>query len=329
MKVFAMRRRLLPLLAAPFCLVAVQARAQTAWPTRPVRIVVSFPPGGSSDIAARVLAEHYSAAFNQRFVVDNRPGAGGTLAALHVSHQAPDGYTLFLSNTAPITTSPPLYPQAGYDPVRGFTHVTYIGAAPVAIVTNPRFIPATDLASLVTWIRVQRDPPSFGSSGTGSVGHILGEMFQRAAGVQLTHVPYRGSAPLLPDLLNGQVPLAFDTMPQYVEHFAAGRLRGLAIGSAERSAMAPGVPTTAEGGFPQVTATNWVGISAPAGLPPAVLARLSAETVVGLRTPLVRSRLMEHAITPAPLDSAGFTAFVRRDVSEIGGMIRALGITAG
>ena len=119
-----MRRRQLPLLAAPLCLPAVQARAQGAWPTRPVRIVVSFPPGGSSDITARLLAEHYAAAFNQRFVVDNRPGAGGTLSALHVAQQPADGYTLFLSNTAPITTSPPLYPQAGYDPVRSFTHIT-------------------------------------------------------------------------------------------------------------------------------------------------------------------------------------------------------------
>jgi tripartite-type tricarboxylate transporter receptor subunit TctC len=276
-----MRRRQLPLLVAPLCLPAVQARAQAAWPSRPVRIVVSFPPGGSSDITARVMAEHYSTALNQRFVVDNRPGAGGTLSALHVAQQPADGYTLFLSNSAPITTSPPLYPQAGYDPIRSFTHVTYIGAAPVAIVTNPRFIPATDLPSLVAWMKAQRDPASFGSSGTGSVGHILGEMFQRAAGVQLTHVPYRGSAPLLPDLLNGQVPLAFDTMPQYVEHFAAGRLRGIAISAPARNPMAPSVPTTTEGGFPSLIALNWVGISGPANLPPAVVEKLNAETWPG------------------------------------------------
>lgn len=324
-----MRRRELPLLVAPLCLPAVQARAQAAWPTRPVRIVVSFPPGGSSDITARVMAEHYSAVFHQRFVVDNRPGAGGTLSALHVAQQPADGYTLFLSNSAPITTSPPLYPQAGYDPIRSFTHVTYIGAAPVAIVTNPRFIPATDLASLVAWMRAQPGPPGFGSSGTGSVGHILGEMFQRAANVQLTHVPYRGSAPLLPDLLNGQVPLAFDTMPQYVEHFAAGRLRGIAISAPQRNPMAPHVPTTTEGGYPQLIALNWVGISGPAGLPPAVVERLIAETHSGLRTEIVQRRLLEHAIAPTPLGPAEFAAFAQRDVNEIGGLIRALGITAG
>jgi tripartite-type tricarboxylate transporter receptor subunit TctC len=324
-----MRRRQLPLLAAPLCLPAVQARAQAAWPTRPVRIVVSFPPGGSSDITARVMAEHYSAAMNQRFVVDNRPGAGGTLSALHVAQQPADGYTLFLSNSAPITTSPPLYPQAGYDPIRSFTHVTYIGAAPVAIVTNPRFIPATDLPSLVAWMKAQPSPASFGSSGTGSVGHILGEMFQRAAGVQLTHVPYRGSAPLLPDLLNGQVPLAFDTMPQYVEHFAANRLRGIAISAPQRNPMAPNVPTTGEGGYPALIALNWVGMSGPAGLSPAVVEKLNAETQAGLRTEIVQRRLLEHAISPTPLGPVEFTAFAQRDVNEIGGMIRALGITAG
>ncbi|UPY38982.1 tripartite tricarboxylate transporter substrate binding protein [Sediminicoccus sp. KRV36] len=324
-----MRRRHLPLLAAPFCLPAVQARAQAAWPTRPVRIVVTFPPGGSSDIAARVLAEHYSAAFNQRFVVDNRPGAGGTIAALHVSREAPDGYTLLLSNSAPITTSPPLYPQAGYDPLRSFTHVTYVGAAPVAVVVNSRFIPVTDMAGLIAWMRAQRTPPSYGSSGAGSVGHIVAEMFQRATGITLTHVPYRGSAALLPDLLNGQVPLAFDTLPQYVEHFGAGRLTGLAVSSPERNAMAPSLPTLIEAGQPTLVALNWVGISGPAGLPPAVVERLSAETLAGLQTPLVRSRLAEHAITPTPLGPAAFQAFVQKDVTEIGGMIRALGITAG
>ncbi|MDB5415115.1 MAG: Tripartite-type tricarboxylate transporter, receptor component TctC [Rubritepida sp.] len=323
-----MNRLVLPLLAACACLIGGQAVAQAQWPTRPVRIVVTFPPGGSSDIAARVLAEHYSGAMNQRFVIDNRPGAGGTLAALHVSQQPPDGYTLMLSNSAPITTSPPLYPQAGYDPLRSFTHVTYIGAAPIVVVVNSRSIPATDLPSLIAWIRAQPNPPSFGSSGAGSVGHIVGEMFQRQSGLTLVHVPYRGSAPLLPDLLNGQVPLAFDTLPQYVEHFSSNRLRGIAVSSAARSPMAPAVPTTGEGGFPQLVADNWVGISGPAGLPPAVVARLNTATLAGLQTVGVRSRLDEHSITGQALGPVEFTAFVTRDVAEIGGAIRALGITA-
>jgi tripartite-type tricarboxylate transporter receptor subunit TctC len=324
-----MKRRHLPALAATLCLPALQTRAQAAWPTRPVRIIVTFPPGGSSDITARVLAEHYSATLGQRFVVDNRAGAGGTIAALALSREAPDGYNLLLSNSAPITTSPPLYANLGYDPQRSFTHVTFIGAAPIAVVVNPQFIPATDLPSLIAWMRAQPQPPSYGSSGTGSVGHILAEMFQRRLNIPLTHVPYRGSAALLPDLLNGQVPLAFDTLPQYVEHFAAGRLRGIAVSSPQRNPMAPTLPTLVELGQPELVALNWVGISGPAGLPPAVVDRLNAATLAGLQTPLVRQRLAEHAITPTPLGPAEFAQFVERDVRGIGGMIRALGITAG
>jgi tripartite-type tricarboxylate transporter receptor subunit TctC len=324
-----MRRRALPALAASLCLPAIHLHAQGAWPTKAVRIVVSFPPGGSSDIAARVLADHYSQAMGQRFVVDNRAGAGGTLAALHVAQQPADGYTLLLSNSAPITTSPPLYPQAGYDPLRSFTHVTYVGAAPIVAVVNARAIPVNDLRGLAEWIKAQPSPPAFGSSGAGSVGHIVGEMFQRQAGVRLTHIPYRGSGPLLPDLLNGLVPLAFDTLPQYVEHFGAGRLKGLAISSARRSPSAPGVAAAPEAGYPDLLAENWVGISGPAGLPAEVVSKLHAATLAALDSPNVKARLMDHAITGTPLGPQEFAAFVARDTQGIGGMIRALGITAG
>ncbi len=326
-----MQRRHLPLLAALAApgLLPLKAAAQASWPTRAIRIVVTFPPGGSSDIVARVLAEAMSPALGSRVVVDNRAGAGGTLAARHVAEQPADGYTLLLSNTAPLVTSPPLYPQAGYDPMASFSHIALIGAAPVAIVVNPALVPVADLPGLVAWARARREPAAFGTSGTGSVGHILGEMFQRQGAARLTHVPYRGSAPLLPDLLNGQVPLAFDTLPQYVEHFAAGRLRGIAISSPRRSPAAPAVPTTAEGGLPDLVAENWVGLSGPAGLPAPVVARLHAEVRRAVETEQMRARLLDHAVTPNPLGPAEFTAFVARDVREIGGAVRAMGITAG
>jgi tripartite-type tricarboxylate transporter receptor subunit TctC len=207
--------------------------------------------------------------------------------------------------------------------------VTYVGAAPIVAVVNARAVPVSDLKGLAAWVKAQGGAPAFGSSGTGSVGHIVGEMFQRQAGVALSHVPYRGSGPLLPDLLNGQVPLAFDTLPQYVEHFSAGRLRGLAISSAGRSQSAPEVASAPEAGFPELLAENWVGISGPAGMPPAVVARLHAATLAALGAPNVRARLLDHAITPAPLGPVEFAAFVERDTRQIGGMIRALGITAG
>jgi tripartite-type tricarboxylate transporter receptor subunit TctC len=326
-----MRRRqiLRPLLAAPFILPGIAAGQPAAggWPSRPVRIVVVFPPGGSSDIAARVLAEHYSQRLGQRFLVDNRPGAGGILGADVVAKAPPDGHTLLLSNTAPIVTSPPQYPQTAYDPVGGFTHIAYIGATAIVIATHPS-VPATDLKGLVAWVKAQRTPPGYGTSGAGSVGHFLGELFQRQTGTTLNHVPYRGSGPMLADLLGGSIRIAFDTLPQNVEHIKDKRLRGLAVSVARRSDMAPEVPTTAEAGFPELLAENWLGLSGPRGLPAPIVQRLHAETSAGLDVPAVRHRLDEHGIASRPMSPAEFQAFVAEEVRSVGGTIRAMGITA-
>ncbi len=323
------RRALLSSLGPLLGAAVLPAAAQpAAWPTRPVRIVVVFPPGGSSDIAARVLAEALAPRLGQRVLVDNRPGAGGTIAAAHVAGQPADGYTLLLSNTAPIVTSPPLYPRAGYDPVGSFTHVSFLGATPLVIVANPRLVPATDLAGLVAWAKAQPAPPAYGSSGTGSVGHVLGEMFARQTGAALVHVPYRGSGPMLADLLGGSVPLAFDTLPQNVEHVRDGRLRGFAVSGAARSDMAPDLPTTAEAGFSGLVAENWLGVSGPAGLPPTVVSRLHAEVSAAMELPAVRARMAEHGITPAAKTPAEFQGFVAAEVETVGGAVRAMGIQA-
>ncbi|WP_270938566.1 Bug family tripartite tricarboxylate transporter substrate binding protein [Falsiroseomonas oryzae] len=324
-----MRRRHLPLLAAATAFTFGRpALAQESWPTRPVRIVVTFPPGGSSDIVARVLAEVLAQRLPQRLLVDNRPGAGGTLAAAHVATQPPDGYTLMLSNTAPIVTSPPIYPQSGYDPVASFTHVAYLGATPLVIMVNPRLVPATDLAGLVAWIKAQRSPPAYGSSGAGSVHHIFGEALMARTGAQLTHVPYRGSSPMLADLLGGAIPLAFDTLPQNVDNIRSGRLRAIAVTSPIRQPMAPELPTTADAGFPGLVAENWLGLSAPAGLPAPIVAKLHAEVTAALTLPLVQQRWNELGIAVRPMTPAEFTAFVAEEVRTVGGAVRALGITA-
>lgn len=324
-----MRRRQLPLVAAAAALgLATPALAQGEWPTRPIRIVVTFPPGGSSDIVARVLADVLSQRLPQRVVVDNRPGAGGTLAAAHVAQQPPDGYTWLLSNTAPIVLSPPIYPNVGYDPVTSFTHIAYLGAATTAVLVNPRVAPVADMASLIAWIRAQRTPPGFGTSGAGSVGHIFGEQFQARAGVQLTHVPYRGSAPMQADLLGGSIPLSFDTLPQNIEHIRDGRLRAIAVTAPVRQRMAPDVPTTAEAGFPGLLADNWVAISAPARLPPALTTRIHAEVSAALALPIVQQRLEEHGFDRRDMTQPAFAAMVEEQVRMIGGAVRALGITA-
>ncbi|WP_439597782.1 Bug family tripartite tricarboxylate transporter substrate binding protein [Falsiroseomonas sp.] len=324
-----MRRRHLPVLAALAAFSTSSGlHAQPAWPSRPIRIIVTFPPGGSSDIVARVLAEVLSQRLPQRVLVENRPGAGGTLGAAYVATQPADGYTLLLSNTAPIVTSPPIYANVPYDPVTGFTHIAYLGATPLVIMVNPRLVPATDLAGLVAWIKAQPAPPGFGSSGAGSVAHIFGESFIQRTGAQLTHVPYRGSAPMQADLLGGAIPLSFDTLPQNVEHIRAGRLRAISITAPARQEMAPEVPTTAEGGFPGLVAENWLGLAGPAGLPAPIIATLHREVAAALDTPLMKSRILEHGIAMRPMTQPEFATYVSVEVRVVGGAVKALGLTA-
>jgi tripartite-type tricarboxylate transporter receptor subunit TctC len=324
-----MRRRHLPLLAAASALALGRpALAQETWPARTIRIVVTFPPGGSSDIVARVLADVLSQRLPQRVIVDNRPGAGGTLAAAYVAQQPPDGYTWLLSNTAPIVLSPPIYPNVGYDPVTSFTHIAYLGSATTVIVVNPRLVPATDMTSLIAWIKAQRVPPGYGTSGAGSVAHIFGEQFQARTGTTLTHVPYRGSAPMQADLLGGAIPLSFDTLPQNIEHIRDGRLRAIAVTAPNRQRTAPDIPTTAEVGFPGLLADNWVAISAPARLPPAITQRIYTEVSAALELPVVKQRMDEHGFDMRAMTQPQFAAMVEEQVRIIGGAVRALGITA-
>ncbi|MFC0388887.1 Bug family tripartite tricarboxylate transporter substrate binding protein [Muricoccus vinaceus] len=323
-----MRRRS-ALLALPGLALSRRALAQGTtgqWPMRPVRIVVTFPPGGASDIVARVMADVLSHRMGARFVVDNRPGAGGTVGAAHVAAQPADGYTLMLSNTAPIVTSPPLYARPGYDPVASFTHVAFLGTTPAVITANKDLVPATDFAGLVAWIKAQPQPVAYGSSGIGSVPHILGVLLEREAGLRLNHIPYRGSAPMQAELLGGSLPLGFDVLPDTVENIRAGRLRAFAVTAASRQPLAPEVPTMAELGFPSIRIDNWLGLSAPANLPAPIAERLRAESVAALATPEMRRRLDERGIAGEPMAPAAFTAMIAQQVRDIGGAVSALGI---
>lgn len=296
------------------------------WPSRPIRIVVVFPPGGSSDIVARVLADTIAPRLNQRIVVDNRPGAGGTVAALHVSQQPADGYTLMLSNTAPIVTSPPIYRNTGYDPARGFTHIAYIGATPMVVVTH-NSVPARNMQELMAWMRAQPAPPVYGSSGVGSVGHILGSMFETRTGIALTHAPYRGAQPMQADLLGGSILLSFDTLPENVENVRAGRTRAYAVSAPARNPMLPEVPTTAEAGLEGLLAENWLGLSAPAGLPAPIVARLHAEVSWALTQPAMLERLAQNGITPGSMSQPEFAAFVQQQIDTVGAAVRAMNLS--
>jgi tripartite-type tricarboxylate transporter receptor subunit TctC len=319
-----MTRRLLQLFGAFLCLALGQAAAET-WPAKPVRIVVVFPPGGSSDIAARVLAEAMGPKLGQRVLVDNKPGAGGTLAALHVAQQPADGTTLMLSNTAPIVTSPPLYSRAGYDPVSSFTHVAYIGATPMVVVTNLA-VPAQDLKGLMAWLRAQPQPVTYGTSGAGSVGHVVGTMFAQQTGIPLNHASYRGSQPMQADLLGGSILLSFDTLPENVENIRAGRLRAHAVTAPARMPSVPEVPTVGEAGLPDLLAQNWLGLSGPAGLPAPIVERLHAEVTAALQLPQVRDRLATVGIVSGEMTQPEFARYVAGQVETVGGMVKAMGI---
>ena len=239
------------------------------WPTRPIKLVVTFPPGGSSDIVARVLAPLLSEKLGQSIVIENKPGAGSSIGAQIVAHSANDGYTLLVSNSAAMSIAPSLLQSPGYDPVRSFEHLAYIGAVPTVFAVHPS-VPANTLSELVSWIKEQPAPVAFGSGGAASVGHLVGEQFAQTLKLPMEHVPYRGAGPMRADLLSGHIKIAIDALPQNIALQKQGRLKLLALTSPRRVAQAPAVPSVAELGLAQLVSENFVGISAPAGLPKAL-----------------------------------------------------------
>ena len=306
-----------------FLLAAGTASAQT-WPGKPVSVVVTFSPGGSSDIVARLIGGPLQARLGQPVIVDNRPGAGGTIGAAIVAKAAPDGYTLLLSNSAPISISPFMLTTPLYDPVGGFSHVSYIGSVANVFVVHPS-VPAKNMAELIAWIKAQPNPVNYGSGGIGSIGHIVGETLKNDHGLKMEHVGYKGSSPMHNDLLGGTIKLAIDTLPQNVPFMKDGKLRALAVTSPTRANMAPEVPSVLEVGQKKLVAENFLGVSGPAGLPPVVVARLHAAMVEVLADPVVVKRLEDLGVAGRKMSPAEFTAFVQNQVNEWAAPVKASG----
>jgi tripartite-type tricarboxylate transporter receptor subunit TctC len=307
----------LPLAAWPL------AHAQ-AWPQKPVRVVVTFAPGGSSDIVARLLQPGLQDKLGQPVIVDNKPGAGGTIGGADVAKSAADGYSFMLSNTAPISISPFMLDNPSYDPVKSFAHVGYIGSVPNVFVVHPS-VPAKTLTELVAWIRAQSKPVNYGSGGVGSIGHIVGELFKKEYKLNMEHVPYRGSSPMHTDLLGGTLQFAIDTLTQNVPYIKDGKLKGVAVTSRARMALAPDLPTVGEAGFPKLLAENFLGLSAPAGVPADVQAKVHAALADVLARPDIIKRLEDMGIGLQKMSSAEFTAFVTKQVAEWGPAVKASG----
>jgi len=317
----ALRRVLLALLlTAPLVATAQQ------WPTKPIKIVVTFAPGGSSDIVARLIGPPLSDKLGQPIIIDNRPGAGATIGGAAVAQAPADGYTLMLSNTAPISISPFMLDKPTYDPVKSFTHISYIGSVPNVFVVNPS-VPAKNYAELVAWLKKQPNAIGYGSGGVGSIGHIVGEVMKQEAGVKMEHVPYKGSSPMHTDLLGGQILFAIDTLPQNVPYINTGKLRGIAVTSRTRMALAPDLPTVIEIGQPKLLAENFFGLSGPAGLPKPIVDKLNTAMTEVLAMPDVQKKLEDFGVSLRKMSTAEFQDFVAKQVADWAPAVKASGAT--
>jgi tripartite-type tricarboxylate transporter receptor subunit TctC len=294
-----MFKRWLPVLAVvpALLLAAVAAQAQGAWPTRPVKIVVTFPPGGAPDTLARLLADKWSQTLGQPVTVDNKPGAGGNLGADYVAKSAPDGSTLVVGTVGTHAINQSLYAKMPYNNVRDFTPITFLASTPNLLVVN-NTVPAKTVKELIELAK--KEPLTFGSSGSGTSIHLSGELFNTLAGVKMLHIPYKGRAQAVPDLLGGRITMIFDNMPSVLPLVKSGDVRAIAVTSAQRSPAAPSILTIAESGLPQFEATSWFALLGPAGLPREVQLKINAETLKVLALPDVKERLATLGLDPAP-----------------------------
>jgi tripartite-type tricarboxylate transporter receptor subunit TctC len=301
-------------------LVAGAALAQ-AYPNRPVRIVVPWPPGQATDIAARVVAEKLQQQLGQPFVADNRPGAGGSIGTDAVTKAAPDGYTLLAASSGPISIMPSLQ-KVPYDPLKDLQPVSLIAIAPFALVTHPSF-PAKNAAEFVALVRANPDKYTFSSSGTGATAHLVSELFNSMAGLKARHVPYKGSAPALSDLMGGQIDYALETVASLAGHIKAGRLKALGVTSGKRTAALPDVPTLAEAAnIPGYDIGAWIGYAAPPGTPKEVTAKLSAEIAKAMQAPDLKERYLSLGMDPASNTPDEMASFLRSEQARYGSIIK-------
>jgi len=284
-------KRLLALLA----LCSSQALAQ--YPSKPITLIVPFPPGGSTDIIGRIAAEGMQRELRQPFVVDNRGGAGGAIGAKAIADGTPDGYTLGVATISTHVVNPVVHKDLRYDPLKDFTFVSLIAAVPNSMSVHPS-VPAKNMAEFIEYARKNPGKLNYGTPGVGSLGHLIGETFKYSAKVNLTHVPYRGAGPALNDALGGQVQVLFDNLPSSLPHIQSGKLRALAVANDKRVASIPDVPTFAETGHPLVNDPSWFGLIGPAKLPDDVTKRLYSALVATLKQPEVQKRIADNASLP-------------------------------
>jgi tripartite-type tricarboxylate transporter receptor subunit TctC len=296
------------------------------YPSHTVKIVVPFPPGGSNDIIARILAQKLTERDGQPFVVENRGGAGGNIGSDAVASSDPDGYTLLLTAPPPLTTNAALYKNLKYDPSRAFAPIALVATVPIVLVVHPS-IPVKNVQELIALARAKPGVLNFGSSGNGSTNHLAGELLKSLTGIDIVHVPYKGAAPAMTDLIGGHIPMMFDNMPAVLPQVQGKVINAIAVAGATRASALPDVPTVAESGVPGFEAFSWFGLVAPAKTPTPVLARLQADVEAILKMPDVQKRFTELGAEPGALSGNAFGKFLADDTAKWTKIIQSSGAT--
>ena len=313
------------IVAGALALLAAGAHAQT-YPAKPIRWIVPFPPGGSTDLLARVVGQKLTESWGQTVVVENRGGAGGTVGAAEAAKATPDGYTLFMG-AIHHTIATSAYPKLPYDFQRDFAPITVVAIVPNVLVVNPS-IPAKTVPELIAHAKANPGKLTYGSAGMGTAHHLIGEVFNSRAGVDILHVPYKGSAPAIADLIGGQVSIMYDTVASCLPHVKAGKIRALAVATAKRSSALPDVPTIAEAALPGFEVTTWFGALAPAKTPKELIAKLNAEIVKILAMPDVRKRLLDAGAEPVGNTPEQMAAQIKRETEEYAKVVKQSKIVA-
>ena len=305
---------------------AAGALAQ-GYPQKPIQLVVPFPPGGATDTVGRLVAQKLATSLGQPVTVDNRAGAGTVIGAGFVAKAPPDGYTLLISSGSTFTINPAINPRLPYDPVRSFDPLALVARVPLLIVAGPQ-APFKNVGQLISAAKAEPGKYSYASFGTGTTSHFAGEQFLRATGVKIVHVPYKGSAPAITDLIGGQIPVAVDTVTATLPHIRSGRLKPLAMTGARRSTLLPDVPTVAESGYPGFDADSWLAIVGPRGIPAAVKQRLEQAIVAAMSDPEVRAHLLSQGLEPAHAGSAAVAALIDSELPRMRAIATRAGITS-
>src|SRR5438067_3488101 len=312
------------LIAMALFSIALLAQAQS-YPTKPIHLIVPFPPGGGNDTVARAIAQQLGPDLGQPMVIDNRPGAGGSVGAELAAKAPPDGYTLFLAGVGSHAVNPNVHAKLPYDPVKDFAPITLLASAPSVLVVNPA-VPARTIAEFTAYARANPGKLNYASNGAGSAAQLAAAMYETMAGVRMVHVPYKGIAPAMTDLMSGEVQLMFGTVVALVPHIQAGKLRALAVTSRKRSPLLPDLPTIAESGLADYEAGSWYGILAPAGTPREVIGRLHGAIVKALKEPEVSKRLAAEGAEVIGSTPDEFAAHITAEIARVGAVVRAAGI---